>query len=815
MIDILLEASLRSLVVGVAAWFLLHALRVRSGATRHAAYSAVLLAMLASPLMVVWRPALPLYLPPAALPVTTSSVPVAPTVVESPSVVSAEPAGSTSLGSSAARAPRASRSSADAAVPAGVGRSRSWSGIALAVWLAGVLAGAFHLVLGWRRLRRFASSCVPLESERLRSLTTATVAESPAAITPVVFGISRPVIVLPTSWPSWTDEDLRATVVHEAAHVWRRDTFVALVARINRTVFWFHPLAWGLERALASSAEQACDDAVVREGGDERAYAGLLVRLAASVSGAQGRVAWHALGIAGRGSLETRVDRLLTGAARAPLSRRRVAALVVGCAAAITGGLACQQRPEPLRPDPEREAAWQARDTQMREWQAAASMTVEQVAALEARGTADPTDIETASALLTFYQRRGQAEFGWNAMIERRRPHLIRLVQHHPEASAAARRIIASHDPEGYARLRALWMAHVSRTDASTAVLANAAFFFSVAEKPLAEQLLLRARALDADGPQPRRRDGVYYPSWAERLGELYALAIVGSNDALEGNVVRGVDPDAARGPFATHARATLDAADSAAVLTAAGRVLTLNARNIDKVQALGFDVAALGRTYLERALALDPDLEAPRMLLVNEDSRRRHERVSAFLRSAGTDPDAALAALPETERLEMFADVTNYSYIGAGGVFWPREDEAQGHQRAMRLAEAALQLAARHPTHPSAGSVIHHANIVLGTFAIREGDRRTALAHLRAAAASPGSDELTWMPTIGHLGLVHPLLDAGEYDAVASYLDRLAELNRVGATRWRDEARAIREGRMPESYQREKRGAVVLSVSR
>lgn len=70
-------------------------------------------------------------------------------------------------------------------------------------------------------------------------------------------------------------------------------------------------------------------------------------------------------------------------------------------------------------------------------------------------------------------------------------------------------------------------------------------------------------------------------------------------------------------------------------------------------------------------------------------------------------------------------------------------------------------------------------------------------------------------MPTISHFGLVHALLDAGEYDAVASYLDRLAELNRVGATRWRDEARAIREGRMPESYQLTKRSAAVLSTSR
>jgi hypothetical protein len=48
----------------------------------------------------------------------------------------------------------------------------------------------------------------------------------------------------------------------------------------------------------------------------------------------------------------------------------------------------------------------------------------------------------------------------------------------------------------------------------------------------------------------------------------------------------------------------------------------------------------------------------------------------------------------------------------------------------------------------------------------------------------------------------------------VASYFDRLAELNRVGATRWREEASAIREGRMPESYQRARRGAVALTMS-
>jgi beta-lactamase regulating signal transducer with metallopeptidase domain len=812
MIDILLEASLRSLVVGVCASVVLHALRVRSAATRHAALTAVLLAMLVSPLLVRWRPALPVTLPNVALPVAISPAPSSTVLVESRPAASTEAAASTFVASARGREAHALRSSPEAVLPVGVTASRSWSEVALTIWAAGVLAGALHLAIGWFRLRRFASSCLGVDSAEIRHVTTATVAESPAAVTPVVFGILRPRIVLPSSWSTWTAADLHATLAHETAHIRRRDTLVALVARVNRSVFWFHPLAWWLERALASSAEQACDDEVVRERGDERGYAELLVRSAAAVSIERGRVAWPAIGIGGRGDLETRIDRLLSGDGRRPTPRRRAVVLAIGCAVVITTGMACQQQPAPLRPDPEREAAWQLRDESMREWQAATSMTLERVEEMETRATANPTDLEATVALLTYYQHRGQAEFGWHAMLERRRPHFLRLIQHHPEASAAARRIIQAHDPEGYAEARALWMAHVSRPDVSPAVLANAASFFSVSEKPLAEELLLRAQALDADGSQPRLENGVYYPSWAQRLGELYALAILGSNDALEGNVVRSVDPAAARDAFATRARATLVATSNTAILVSAGRVLTRNARREGLAQSLGFDIETMGRTLLARALTLDPELDEPRMIWLQEDSRRRHERVTGFFREAATDPEAAIAALPEIQRLGLYADVTEYTYLGAGGALWlgQGQDDQQGRARARRVAEAALELADRHRTHPEYGTVVHRANITLGTLAIREGDRQTALAHLRAAAASPGSNALTWMPTGEHLGLVHALLDAGEYEAVASYFDRLAELNRVGATRWRDGARAIREGRMPESYQRAKRSAVV-----
>ncbi len=199
------------------------------------------------------------------------------------------------------------------------------------------------------------------------------------------------------------------------------------------------------------------------------------------------------------------------------------------------------------------------------------------------------------------------------------------------------------------------------------------------------------------------------------------------------------------------------------------------------------------------------------------DDSRVRHQRVQELVKNAGGDLESAIDALPENDRLTLFADLTDLTYIGAGGPLRPLDGEEQGRQRARRIAEAALQLAAKHPSHPDYGTVIHRANITLGTLAIREGDRRRAVAHLRAAAASPGSDEITWMPAVAHLHLVHALLDAGERESVAAYFDRLAELTHVGSDRWRADARAIREGRMPESYQSAKRtaGSVLLVGSR
>ena len=53
-----------------------------------------------------------------------------------------------------------------------------------------------------------------------------------------------------------------------------------MAGALNRAVFWFHPLAWWLERRLSALSEEACDAAVLARGHDPFAYSEYLLGLA-------------------------------------------------------------------------------------------------------------------------------------------------------------------------------------------------------------------------------------------------------------------------------------------------------------------------------------------------------------------------------------------------------------------------------------------------------------------------------------------------------------------------------------------------------
>ena len=133
--------------------------------------------------------------------------------------------------------------------------SRSWNWQAMALFAYGLVAGALllRLAIGTLRARRLMR----------RSALTEGRLTSGACATPVTVGWLRPVVILPGTWQRWSAARLDAVLAHEQAHVRRRDPLVQWLALLNRAIFWFHPLAWWLERRLSALAEQACDEAVL------------------------------------------------------------------------------------------------------------------------------------------------------------------------------------------------------------------------------------------------------------------------------------------------------------------------------------------------------------------------------------------------------------------------------------------------------------------------------------------------------------------------------------------------------------------------
>jgi Zn-dependent protease with chaperone function len=99
--------------------------------------------------------------------------------------------------------------------------------------------------------------------------------------TPATFGLFRPAVVLPEGCADGLSSDqLHALLLHEMAHVARRDPWVGLAQRLAATLYWWCPLVHRLNRRLADVREELCDNYVLAGQGDGTSLAEVLVSLA-------------------------------------------------------------------------------------------------------------------------------------------------------------------------------------------------------------------------------------------------------------------------------------------------------------------------------------------------------------------------------------------------------------------------------------------------------------------------------------------------------------------------------------------------------
>ncbi|MGA8014087.1 MAG: M56 family metallopeptidase [Candidatus Acidiferrales bacterium] len=202
----------------------------------------------------------------------------------------------------------------------------------VSVWLLGFVASLALWFRRWRQIRAIRKAATPLSLA-----LPIPVLCSPSLQEPGIFGIFRPVFLLPENITNGIDKsELDAIVAHEICHVRRRDNLTAAIHMFVDAVFWFYPPVRWIGWQLLAERERACDDYVLQAGTDPAIYAEAILSVCklcvesplACVSGVTGA------------DLKGRIARIMSQPLIRKLGAGRKLLLVAAAAAAIAGPVA-------------------------------------------------------------------------------------------------------------------------------------------------------------------------------------------------------------------------------------------------------------------------------------------------------------------------------------------------------------------------------------------------------------------------------------------------------------------------------------------
>ena len=205
----------------------------------------------------------------------------------------ATPMANPATGSRISPPPGLAKPASQPAAPVGARFRVSWPTALFAAWLAGVLCLGGGVVVGSIRLHRRLAQLTPItDPNLLGSLrdyrqalgvdTELPLAESPEMATPALYGFLKPRLLLPSDFMGrFSANERRFILLHELAHVKRRDILFNWLVAGLQIAHWFNPLIWFGFARWRADRELACDELALEAAGPghNREYGETILRL--------------------------------------------------------------------------------------------------------------------------------------------------------------------------------------------------------------------------------------------------------------------------------------------------------------------------------------------------------------------------------------------------------------------------------------------------------------------------------------------------------------------------------------------------------
>jgi beta-lactamase regulating signal transducer with metallopeptidase domain len=303
------DAALKAAVVLATATVIDFVLRKRSAASRHLMWTLAIVAAIGMPILTAMLPTwhvLPAVPPAPSAPVLVVTEPAPVVIVDMPNPAPAIPALHAEV-----------LQSNDARIEAAPART-GWNWLAIA-WIIGTTVMLIPAAIGMLSLMRLGARSIAIQDNYWLNLCAelcraiglkreVVLLTSTRRAMPMTWGILRPKVLLPADADGWPAERQRLVLMHELAHVKRRDSLAQLLGQLARAIYWFNPFAWVAVFRMAHLRERACDNIVLNLGIKASDYATELLSVATGY-----RAMASGMAMARSNKLETRLRAILDG----------------------------------------------------------------------------------------------------------------------------------------------------------------------------------------------------------------------------------------------------------------------------------------------------------------------------------------------------------------------------------------------------------------------------------------------------------------------------------------------------------------------